>query len=177
MESTADRYARLARAFADTVAAVPPTAWDDPSPCPDWSARDVVRHVVDAQNLFFGLVGKPPVVAPSVDDDPDAAWATTSGAVLADLRDPVTAAVEFDGFFGRTSFTQAVDRFLCLDLVVHRWDLARAAGLDDAIPDDDVALVMAGTEQMGDALRGPGAFGAPLDAPEGADAQTRMLAH
>jgi uncharacterized protein (TIGR03086 family) len=176
METTADRYQRLAAAFADTVDAVAPTAWDNPSPCPGWSARDVLRHVVDSQNLFFGLVGKPPVVAPSVDDDPSAAWRTTSGAVLADLRDPITASVEFDGFFGRTSFAQAVERFLCLDLVVHRWDLARAAGLDDAIPADDVAMVMAGTEQMGDAMRGPGAFGPALEAPEGADPQTRMLA-
>jgi uncharacterized protein (TIGR03086 family) len=176
METTADRYDRLARAFASTVDAVPPDAWENPSPCDEWTARDVVRHVVDAQNLFFGLVGKPPVVAPSVDDDPSGAWATTSGAVLADLRDPVASSVEFDGFFGRTSFAQAVDRFLCLDLVVHRWDLARAAGLDDAIPDDDVAMVMAGAEQMGDAMRGPGAFGPALDAPEGSDAQTRMLA-
>jgi uncharacterized protein (TIGR03086 family) len=176
METTADRYDRLATAFATVVAAVPADRWDASTPCPDWNARDVVRHVVDSQNLFLGLVGKPPVVAPSVDDDPVAAWATTSGAVLADLRDPVAATIEFDGFFGRTNFTEAVDRFLCLDLVIHRWDLAHGVGLDDSIADDDVALVMAGVEQMGDAIRGEGAFGPALDPPPGADAQARMLA-
>ncbi len=176
MESIADRYERLAGAFADTIAAVPAEAWDAPTPCGDWSARDLVRHVVDSQNLFFGLVGKPPVAAPSVDDDPSGAWANTSNAVLADLRDPVASTTEFDGFFGRTSFADAVDRFLAMDLVVHRWDLATATGLDTTISDDDVAMVMAGAERFGDMLRGPGAFGEPVEAPADADAQTRMLA-
>jgi uncharacterized protein (TIGR03086 family) len=176
MESIADRYRRLAAAFADTVAEVPADGWDTPTPCEGWTALDLVRHVVDSQNLFFGLVGKPPVVAPSVDDDPLAAWRTTSGAVLADVRDPVASSIEFDGFFGRTRFDDAVDRFLSLDLVVHRWDLAHGLGLDDTIPSEDIARVSAAVEQFGDAMRGPGAFGPALEAPEGADEQTRLLA-
>lgn len=176
MESIADRYRRLAGAFADTIAEVPADAWDTPTPCEEWSARDLVRHVVDSQNLFFGLVGKPPVVAPSVDDDPLAAWRTTSGAVLADLEDPVASSIEFDGFFGRTRFDAAVDRFVNFDLVVHRWDLAHGLGLDDTIPPGDVTALTAAAEQFGDAMRGPGAFGPALEAPEGADEQTRLLA-
>jgi hypothetical protein len=139
MESTADRYRRLAAAFAGTVGGVPDDAWGNPTPCGDWTARDLVRHVVDSQ-------------------------------------DPVAAATEFDGFFGRTSFSGAVERFLCLDLVVHRWDLAHATGLDTAIPDTDVRFVSEGSAQFGDAMRGPGAFGEPVDPPEGADDQARMLA-
>jgi uncharacterized protein (TIGR03086 family) len=176
MESIADRYRRLAAAFGDTVAEVPPDGWATPTPCEGWTALDLVRHVVDSQNLFFGLVGKPPVVAPSVDDDPLAAWRTTSGAVLADLEDPVASSIEFDGFFGRTRFDAAVDRFLSLDLVVHRWDLAHALGLDDTIAPGDIATLTAAAEQFGEAMRSPGAFGPALEAPEGADEQTRLLA-
>lgn len=176
MESIAARYRRLATAFDDTVAQVPDGAWATPTPCEGWTALDLVRHVVDSQNLFFGLIGKPPVVAPSVDDDPLAAWRTTSGAVLADLEDPVASSIEFDGFFGRTRFDAAVDRFLSLDLVVHRWDLAHGLGLDDAIAPADIARATAAAEQFGDAMRGPGAFGPALEAPEGADEQTRLLA-
>jgi uncharacterized protein (TIGR03086 family) len=176
MESTADRYRRLAAAFAGTVGGVPDDAWGNPTPCGDWTARDLVRHVVDSQSLFLGLVGKPPVEGPSVDDDPAAAWAAASSVIQADLEDPVAAATEFDGFFGRTSFSGAVERFLCLDLVVHRWDLAHATGLDTAIPDTDVRFVSEGSAQFGDAMRGPGAFGEPVDPPEGADDQARMLA-
>lgn len=176
METIADRYQRLATAFAATVAAVPADAWGNQSPCPDWTTLDVARHVVDTQNLFFGLVGKPPVSAPSVDDDPAAAWATTSGAMLADLRDPVASTIRFDGFFGPTTFEEAVDRFLCVDLVVHRWDLATAAGLDASIPDIDIAFVEDGVAHLGDAMRSRGAFGEAIEPPAGADDQTRLLA-
>jgi uncharacterized protein (TIGR03086 family) len=176
MESTSDRYRRLAAAFATTVAAVPAGAWANPTSCGDWSARELVRHVVDSQNLFLGLVGKPPVEAPSVDDEPVAAWATMSSAIQADLDDSVAAAVEFDGFFGPTSFSDAVERFLCLDLVVHRWDLAQATGLDTAISDGDVAFVTEGVARFGDALRSPGAFGDAIEAPQDATDAERMLA-
>ena len=176
METTSDRYRRLSSAFATTVEAVPDTAWSNPSPCPGWSARDLVRHVVDSQNLFLGLVGRPPVDAPSVDDDPAAAWSVTSSAIQHDLENPATAGAEFDGFFGRTTFATAVERFLCLDLVVHRWDLARAAGLDATIDPDDAEFVMDGAAGMGEGLRGPGAFGAALEAPAGAGVPEQMLA-
>jgi len=61
-------------------------------------------------------------------------------------------------------------------LVVHGWDLAHAVGLDERIPDDDVARVQAGADAFGDAMRGPQAFGPALDPPPGADAQARLLA-
>jgi len=69
-----------------------------------------------------------------------------------------------------------VNRFLCFDLVVHGWDLARAQGLDDAIAPDDIARVRAHAEAFGDALRSPGAFGPEVAAPSDADDQARLLA-
>src|SRR5690606_42123417 len=74
------------------------------------------------------------------------------------------------------SFAEGIDRFVCADLLVHRWDLARAAGLEVTLPTDEVARVHAGLAAMGDVLRGPGAFGPEVPAPEGADAQARLLA-
>jgi uncharacterized protein (TIGR03086 family) len=175
-ETIADRYRRRARLFTDTVAAVAPDRWSSPSPCEDWNARQVLAHVVESQGMFERLVGREPVTVPPVEDDPLGAWETARDQVQADLDDPGAAGVEFDGYFGRTTFAEAVDRFLSFDLVVHRWDLARAAGLPDEIPPDDVAAVQAAAEAMGDALRSPGAAGPPLDPPPGADAQTRLLA-
>lgn len=179
-ESIADRYRRRAAAFTDTVAAVPDGAWGAPSPCPDWDARAVVGHVTGTQAMFAQLVGRELEPGPSADDDPLAAWVAARDQTQAALDDPSLAAVEFDGFSGRSTFEEAVDRFLCFDLVVHRWDLARAAGVDDTIPPEDVAALQAATavmsEQMGEAMRGPGAFGPELTPPADADAQTRVLA-
>ncbi|HEX2577282.1 MAG TPA: TIGR03086 family metal-binding protein [Aquihabitans sp.] len=179
-ETMADRYRRRAAAFTETVAAVPDDRWSAPSPCPEWDARAVVDHVIGAQGTFAQLVGRELAPGPAVADDPLGAWVAARDQTQAALDDPELATVEFDGFAGRSTFEAAADRFLSLDLIVHRWDLARATGVDDRIPDDDVEALDAAMrqmdEQMAEAMRSPGAFGPALDPPPDADAQTRVLA-
>lgn len=176
MSAIADRYERLADKFAAKVAAVPADRWENPSPCEGWTARDVVRHVVDTHELFCRFVGRSLGDIPSVDDDPAAAFDAARRTVRDDLRDPARAHATYDGFFGRMTFAEGVDRFLCFDLVVHGWDLARATGLDERIDPEEVARISDEAHAFGDALRGPGIFGPPLDPPPGADAQARLLA-
>lgn len=176
MSETSDRYARLSAGFAAKIAAVPADRWADPSPCEGWTALDVVRHVVESQGAFLGFVGRSPGEVPPVDDDPAAAWAAVSAAVQADLDDPDRASAEFDGFLGRTTLEAAADRFLCLDLVVHAWDLARATGLDERLDLAEVARVRRSAETLGGALRSPQAFGPALETPPGADPQAELLA-
>lgn len=171
------RYDRLAAAMAETVAAVPADRWKSPSPCEDWTALDVVRHVVESQGMFLGLVGRSLPPGPSVDDDPLGAFRSATGQVSADLADPERAGAEYDGMLGRSTFAEAVDGFLCFDLVVHRWDLARAAGLDDRIDPDDVDWVWARVQRLGDSIRAAGVCGPEVEAPEDADPQTRLLAY
>ena len=38
-------YRRTVQAWNDRVAAVPPDAWSNPTPCADWSVRELVNHV------------------------------------------------------------------------------------------------------------------------------------
>ena len=177
MSEVSERYKRLGDAFAAKIAAVPQNRWASPSPCPNWDARDVVRHVVSTQGLFLGFVGKELGDIPAVADDPVAAWDTARAKIQRELDDPQDAKAEFDGFFGRTTFEDSVDRFLCVDQVIHGWDLARAAGLDDRIPPDDVAWVRKQAEGYGDAMRSPMVFGPEVEAPAGADEQDRLLAY
>jgi len=176
MDETANRYRRLAAAFGEKVAAVPAARWGDPSPCEEWTARDVVRHVIDAHGIFLGLVGRESGDIPSVDDDPVAAFAAVRELVQGDLDDPARAGAEFDGFFGRSTFAQGVDRFLCSDLVLHGWDLARATGLDETMDPAEIPRVLEQFRAFGDAARSRGVFGPELEAPPGADDQTRLLA-
>src|SRR3954452_17370825 len=133
MTEVSERYRRLADAFAAKIAAVPADRWSSPSPCAEWTARDVVRHVITTQGMFLGFVNRELVDIPSVDDDPAAAWDAARAVVLADLEDPERAAAEYEGFQGKSTFEAGVDRFLCFDLIVHGWDLARTAGLDERI--------------------------------------------
>ena len=92
------------------------------------------------------------------------------------LDDPDRAATAYEAFGRPTTVEQTFSTFMAVDLVVHRWDLARAAGVDTAIPAQDVAFARSFTERMGDLARTSGAFGPALPEPADADEQTRLLA-
>jgi uncharacterized protein (TIGR03086 family) len=100
--------------------------------------------------------------------------------VAADLQDPEKAGATYDGMAGQSTFEQGIAQFISGDLVIHRWDLARAVGADDRMDPDEVSRFLAfakqAEEQFGDAMRGPQAFGPALEPPAGADEQTRLLA-
>ena len=143
MSEVSERYRRLTDAFAAKVAAVPADKWDaGRRRAPDWTTRDVVVATWSTRRACSsGFVGKELGDIPSVDDDPVAAWDAARRRSSASSTIPQRATAEFDGFLGRTTFEAAVDRFLCVDQVVHGWDLARAAGLDERIATDDIACV------------------------------------
>jgi uncharacterized protein (TIGR03086 family) len=125
--------------------------------------------------MFLGFIGQEPPPGPSVDTDPPGAFAATRDAVQAALDDPSTAGQEYDGMFGHTTFESSVDGFLSADLVIHRWDLARATGQDETLPVEEVERIHQQLLPMDDRMRGPGAFGPKVDPPPGADAQTELL--
>ena len=176
MSDISDRYRRRAAALTQRVAAVPADAWDNPSPCDDWTVLGLVRHLVDTHGMFLGFVDRSLGDIPDVDDDPLAAWTAARDVVQANLDDPERAGTEFEGLLGRTTFQQAVDSYLSFDLIVHGWDLARAAGIDETIDPNDVSEAWEQAKAYGDNLRRPGVCGPALDPPEGADEQTRLLA-
>ena len=62
------------------------------------------------------------------------------------------------------------------DLAIHGWDLARAIGADETIDPTYVAVI---DEKVGPAiadLKASGQYGDEVIPPDGADAQTRLLA-
>ncbi|TQF74883.1 TIGR03086 family protein [Rhodococcus spelaei] len=172
---TAARYRRLAETFSRTVEKVPADGWENPSPCEGWTARDVVRHVVETQSYPLTPAGLKLPAVPEVDVDPVGAWTQTRDAVLAILDDPELASREYEGQLGRTSVAATFGTFFCFDLVVHRWDLARATGSDEEIPADDLALARGFADQAGEQIRTPGVCGPAVEVAAGANEQTRLL--
>ncbi len=160
MTNPADRYRQLAERFSAVLADVPRGRWDAASPCEGWTTRDVVAHVADTQLALVDRLG-----LRSDDDrlppDPIERWGAVRDLVQALLDDPTTAAHTYDGHVGPTTFGETIDRFYCFDLVIHAWDVARAAGLDHHEPIDpaEIGRVRADAESMGDALRSPGICG------------------
>ena len=106
------------------------TDWDAPSPVADWSARDVVRHLVDWFPAFVsGGDGVKLPGGPSVDADP------VRG--LAGPRRRGDGAARRPGHrrqgpeqpaHRRRSLPDAVSRFFTADVFMHSWDLARDDG-------------------------------------------------
>jgi uncharacterized protein (TIGR03086 family) len=173
----ASRYAKVSSEFTRRVEAVPSGAWDAPAPCEGWVARDVVRHLVEwMPALFVEGWGVAMPAHPSVDDDPAGAWAAVDGAIRAWLADPELSAREADILPGRFSLEQAVDMFATGDVLVHTWDLARAAGLDERLDPEEVHRMFEGMEPMDEMLRQSGHFGPRVAVPDDADEQTKLIA-
>jgi uncharacterized protein (TIGR03086 family) len=177
-ESVAERYRTVTAGFTQRAEQVPADRWESPSPCAGWTARDVVRHCVDVSAMFLGMVGEQVPPGPSVDDEPAAAWRNASDAVQRALDDPAVATKEYDGIAGRMTFEQGISTFIVGDVLVHTWDLARAAGLDERLDAAEVHRMWESTQALPDDsfLRTPTIFGAKVDAPGDADEQTKYLA-
>lgn len=176
MTHIAENHRRLAANFAAKAGEVPAGRWDSPTPCPEWTARQLMQHMADTCGLFLGFIGRELPPLPSVDDDPVATWLAADVAIQRALDDPAVAGQTYQGYAGPTTFEKGIAGFADFDLVVHGWDLARAAGIDERLDPGDVHTVFLAAEAMGDMLRGSGVFGPAVPAPEGADEQARLLA-
>lgn len=175
-DSASDRFRRVAAGFTERVQAVPEEGWTAPAPCEGWTARDVVAHLV---GWVPGVLGAAGVVFPpeASDDDPEVAWVAVAETIQAALDDPEVAERRFDaGPPGELTVAAAVDMLVTGDVLIHTWDLARAAGLDETIDEAVAAGMLAGMEPMDEMLRDSGHFGPKVEPPPGADVQTRLIA-
>jgi len=175
MTEISDRYRRLSEEFTRRVDAVPADRWDNPSPCEEWNARQVLQHVIDSHVNMPKYGGVVVTLTRSVDDDPRAAWLEARESMQDLLEDPARAGAEYDGMFGRTSVQQTVDGFLGFDLLVHGWDIARATGQDETLPPDEVRRVYADASKLAGNLRRGGVCGPEVAVPADASEQDRLL--
>ena len=174
MSADADRYDRVSSGFNERLQRVGADQWSLPTPCSEWTVRDLVTHVIDTQRRVLGLLGGS-VTPADPEGDLLAQWGEASAALLDAARDPVRADAEVQAFAGLTRFAELVGGLACSDTVVHTWDLARATGqteMLDAGAVEHCAGVIAG---FGDAMRRPGGFGPALDCPADSDEQSKFL--
>ena len=147
------------------VAAVTAAQWGLPTPCADWSVRDLVVHLVEgarmAQRLLEGASA----------DEARAVFGADHGDDLGGELD-VALRGELDAFGGPKAFEMIVHhpgpgdipgaamyRFRIGDYLLHSWDLARATGGDEALPEDLVALTWDGLQPMVPVIGEIGIFG------------------
>ncbi|SDO89442.1 TIGR03086 family protein [Klenkia soli] len=173
MTDTAATYRATAAALSAVLDAVPADRWTAPSPCDGWTAADVVTHVVDTQRELLATHGADLGTAPT--GDPATVFRAHADAVRAALSDELVTRA-YDGFFGPTTVGATLEQFYVWDMVVHRWDVARATGGDEALTGDELDRVAAGAASFGEALHMDGICAPAVPVPAGADRQTALLA-
>lgn len=178
MSGPAQEHRRIAGEFTATVEGVTPDAWGHPAPPEGWTARDVVRHLVQWFPAFLhASTGLTLPAGPSVDDDPAGAWQTQTDAVQALLDDPFAAQqVHEFPHLGSMAMEDVISMIYTGDVFLHRWDLARATGQDDTLDGERCAAMLDGMLPMDEALRQSGHYGPRVDVAHDADPQTRLLA-
>jgi uncharacterized protein (TIGR03086 family) len=172
----AERHREIGRVFTDRVRGT--RSWDAPCPVAGWTARDVVRHLVEWLPSFLagGSSVRLPAV-PSVDDDPIGAWQAHVDAVQALLDDPATTELTLSNrHIGQLPLDRAIDQFYTSDVFMHTWDLARATGQDDRLDPEFCALLLAGMEPLEDVIRSSGQYGPRVPVADDADTQAKLLA-
>jgi uncharacterized protein (TIGR03086 family) len=173
--SPADRHRQIA---ADFTARVEGTKdWGAPAPVAGWTARDVVRHLVEWLPGFLSAgAGVTLPQGPGVDTDPVRSWQVHVTAVQGLLDDPGTAGRTLSNpHLGEIPLDQAIDRFYTTDVFMHTWDLARATGQDEHLEPELCATLLSGMEPMDEMLRASGQYGPAVPVPAGAGAQTRLI--
>ncbi len=176
MNTTASHYEAAQRPLTDTIEAVPTAAWRSPSSCEGWTARDVVRHVIETQRELFAGRGLVLGDQPDIDADPAQAWRDHAERVRQVISDDAVPAIAYDGYFGPTTLGATLEQFYVWDMYVHRWDIAHAAGLDAGLTDAELDRIDQGADSFGEALYMEGICRAGAQAPAAAGRLAHLLA-
>ena len=154
---------RAGAVLGEVVMQVRPEHLSLPTPCPDWTVRGLLRHIVSENEGFAAAAinGSAPVqtwTGGRLGDNPAGAYRRSNVAVadaFADggALDRLMEVREYGSFPRRIALT-----FHQLDCVVHAWDLARAIDVPYNPPPDLVeqTLLLARRIPDTEANRGPG---------------------
>jgi uncharacterized protein (TIGR03086 family) len=178
MSENSDKYRRAIAGLSAVVDAVPDDRWSASSPCDGWTARHVVAHVINGTRsvsvLDTGVAGDYDDPVAAAGDDPAGNFAKARDLALAALRDDNLAAVVASPM-GDMPLDQMIGMFLTTDLLIHTWDLARAAGVDVTLDAGLVQETYNALLPLDAMIRMPNVFGPKVEPPPGADMQTKLI--
>jgi uncharacterized protein (TIGR03086 family) len=178
-----DVYAHAASTFEDRLSRVPDGHWQQTSACcPDWTVHDLVNHVVNENRWIPPLIEGATMadVGDSLSgdllgDDALRAYRDARAAVAASIRVPEN----MSRTVGLSSGPKLGSEYLAevvADQIVHTWDLAASIDADTALPPELVDFATATLTPLAELWRSAGVLGPPVDVPDDADAQTKLLA-
>ena len=186
MADTAEHFALLERALDQTeavIAGVRPDQAELPTPCRQWSVRQLINHVVFDVDHFTAIVE-----GEAFDNSDRDRVGSTWPLAFRSAADRLRSAWHRDGAFDRVVWlpfgeypaTWSMDQ-QATDFAVHAWDVARATGQSTDLDPEVAALSLAwATQNLLDQFRGDEssgmAFGPEVRAPNDASITDRLAA-
>jgi uncharacterized protein (TIGR03086 family) len=177
-DDIAVRHVQICQTFLDEVRTVG-AHWHCQSPCREWDARGVLEHVIGFHDVLllrpFGAKPRRPK------DDPLGRWAATSEALELLLSRPGLCEGVTDVPPVGNNPPSRIDvgrlvPLLSLDLLIHTWDLARAAGHDTTLDPELCRMFLDGLPSDEGALSGTGMYDSPRGVPAGSKPEAKLLA-
>lgn len=158
---------------------------DLPTPCDEWSVRDVINKMVASTLVFtsFGLRERPDetldLVHPTdiIGDDPLGSFEAAALGCRQAWRRPGALEGVAPSTIGEAK-ARAVLNARIFDTTILTWDISRACGLDHGIGDDLAAYVLRIAKALVPAVRSKNAarYKEAVDLGEGADLVAEMVA-
>ncbi len=155
-------YHRTVESWADRVNAVKPDQWGDPTPCRDWTVRDLTNHVVGEDRWTTPLMRGRTIAEVGDSLDGDLLGEDPVRSALEAAMEATTVVAEVlptDGIvhlsYGDEQMAEYVHQ-IAADHLVHSWDLAVATGGDRRLDPHLVAEVAAWYAEREHLYRGAG---------------------
>ena len=167
MDSPVDQLAQAFDQAGRALDTVNADNLDNPTPCSDWTVRQLAGHVASGPATWARMTRGEEVDWSAIPEVPDGQWGPTFRAGADELLAAMRQLPEDQQ--GQAGFQVA-------EYAVHSWDLVRGTGAD--IPLDD-SLAETGLAAMRGGLTDEnrrGAFGTEVSVPEDAGAYERLAA-
>jgi uncharacterized protein (TIGR03086 family) len=166
--------------FGQLVDRIGEGQWDAPTPCTEWTVRDLLNHVLAEQLWELDLLAGRTIAEVGdrydgdlLGDDPAARWRKASQEATEAVQRPGALDGEVQLSRGSAPASEYMWE-MTLDLAVHGWDLARAIGAETPI---DAALAEALLAVFADQVPGgPDLFDPPVPVGPDADPPARLIA-
>lgn len=152
-----------------------------PTPCEEWSVRDVVNHAIGVLNMFSGAAAGGKLIAPPPGQPPDVAGDDPASAYES-ARQTTIDAYRTSGILEQGDGGPGAGRMLGIafvDQLVHGWDVATATEQDAEMPADLARAAFAMVDgQIDPGARGPGKiFKEAVPVPDDATDQDKLIAY
>jgi uncharacterized protein (TIGR03086 family) len=165
--------------LAATLRWAEPEQWNEPTPCPEWTVEQVVRHLIFGNHRFIQRLGEESGDLPGEAATPEelvAAYEQSTAALIDVFELPGALERTVELPIGSLPGQAALD-IRVAETFTHGWDLADALGTTIDFDEDTIQRAIVFSEaNLAQLPRERSPFGVPQDAPPTASPLDRLAA-